>query len=92
MTIPKENETNETQPRNLIVEVIGTAVSMVAGAFVGFLLQGNGLGFVAMIVLCSVIGWILWLRRRQHVVVTIGLCLLLFIAFLPVATALRELD
>jgi len=65
---------------------------MVAGAFFGLLLQGNGLGFVAVIVLCSVFGWIFWIRRRKHVAATIGLCLLLLIAFLPVVSALQKLD
>ncbi len=74
MTVEQErSEPQTTHPRNLIVEISGAIVSMVIGAFLGLMTGGNGLGYVSFVVLCAFIGWIRWARRRQSLVVTLGL-------------------
>lgn len=78
-------------PRNLLVEIAGTFVSMVLGALAGLLSGGNGLGFVSFVILCSVMGWVLWTRRRQSFLVTIGICVLMVIVWWPIGLVLREL-
>jgi hypothetical protein len=79
------------QPRSLICEIIGTVVSMVAGAFLGLLVGGNGLGFVSFVVLCALMGLVVWIRRKQSFIVTIGICLLMVIGWWPFGLMLRNL-
>lgn len=78
-------------PRNLLVEIMGTIISMVAGAFVGLTCGGNGLGFVSFVVLCSVMGWVVWIRRKKSFVGTIGICILMLIVWWPFGLMLRDL-
>ena len=52
----KESESQTVQARNLAVEITGTVVSMILGAFLGLMVGGNGLGYVSVIVLCSFMG------------------------------------
>ena len=61
-------------PPSLPRKIIGTICSMVAGAFVGLMCGGNGLGFVSFVVLCSLMGWVVWVRRKRSFLVTVGIC------------------
>lgn len=78
-------------PRSLPREIIGTVVSMVAGAFLGLMVGGNGLGFVSFVVLCSLMGWVVWIRRRESVLGTMGICILMVIVWWPFGLMVREL-
>jgi peptidoglycan biosynthesis protein MviN/MurJ (putative lipid II flippase) len=78
-------------PRNLLVEIIGTVVSMVTGAFLGLTCGGNGLGFVSFVVLCSLMGLVVWIRRRRSILGTIGICILMVIVWWPFGLLIREL-
>lgn len=78
-------------PRNLPWEVTGIIVSMIAGAFLGLMCGGNGLGFVSFVVLCSVMGCVVWTRRKESLLGTIGICLLMVIAWWPIGHVLRDL-
>jgi hypothetical protein len=78
-------------PRSLPREIIGTVVSMVAGAFLGLMVGGNGLGFVSFVVLCSLMGWVVWIRRKKSFLGTIGICILMVILWWPFGIILREL-
>lgn len=77
--------------RSLIVEVIETVVSMIAGALVGLLVSGNGLGYASFVILCSLLGWVLWSRRKSSIAGTIGICILMVIVWWPIGLVLREL-
>ena len=85
-------ERQTVQPRNLVVEIIGTIVSMILGAFLGLMTGGNGLGYVSFIVLCSFMGWVMWTRRKQSFVVTICICVLLVILWWPFGLMIRDLS
>lgn len=78
-------------PRSLPREIIGTIVSMVAGAFVGLMVDGNGLGFVSFVVLCSLMGWVVWIRRKKTFLSTIGICILMVVVWWPFGLMIREL-
>jgi len=80
-----------SQPRSLVREIIGTIVSMIGGAFFGLMVGGNGYGFVSFVVLCSFMGWVIWIRRKQSIVATIGICVLLVIAWWPFGLMLRDM-
>ncbi|HBO43428.1 MAG TPA: hypothetical protein DD670_05755 [Planctomycetaceae bacterium] len=90
-----EIETKAPDPtpptRSLLCEIIGTIVSMVAGAFVGLMVGGNGLGYLSFIVLCSLMGWVLWIRRKRSFLSTIGICILIVVVWWPFGLMLREL-
>jgi hypothetical protein len=86
----KQVESRPT-PRNLTRELIGTIISMLTGAFVGLMTGGNGLGFVSFVVLCSFLGWVIWIRRKRSILATIGICFLIVIICWPFGLMLREL-
>ena len=77
--------------RNLVLETIGTTLSMMAGAFVGLLFAGDGLGFVSFVILLSIMGAVVWLRRRRSVFGTLGICVTMVIVWWPFGLMLREL-
>ncbi len=89
--IDKEPPALTQPPRNLMVEIFGTVVSMIAGAFLGLTCGGNGLGFVSFVVLCSVMGWVVWTRRNRSLLGTIGICFLMVIVWWPFGLMLRDL-
>ena len=78
-------------PRSSPREIIGTIFSMVAGALVGLMCGGNGLGFVSFVVLCSLMGWVVWVRRKRSFLVTVGICALMLIVWWPFGLMLRDL-
>ncbi len=92
MATEKEDIDAQTAPsRNLLVEITGTIASMILGAFLGLMVGGNGLGFVSFVVLCSFMGWVVWVRRKQSILVTVGICVLLVVVWWPFGLMLREL-
>jgi len=78
-------------PRSLLREIVVTAVSMVAGAFTGLMVGGDGLGFVSFVVLCSLMGWVVWIRRKKSFLGTIGICILMVVVWWPFGLMVREL-
>jgi hypothetical protein len=86
-------DTNEAPVprRNLLIEIIGIVLSMAAGAFVGLQAGGNGLGFLGFIVLCSLMGCVGWVRRRQSFIGTIGIWVVMLLVGWPVCGVLRML-
>ena len=92
MATEKDNiEPQAAPPRNLFIEIPGTVVSMIVGAFLGLMVGGNGLGFVSFVILCSFMGWVVWVRRKQSTLVTIGICVLLVVLWWPIGLIIREL-
>ena len=81
----------DEQPRCLPLEIAGTVASMVVGAFVGLAIDGNGLGFVGFVALCSLMGWVVWVRRKRSFLGRIGICVLMLIAYWPIGLLLRDL-
>lgn len=77
--------------RSLPREIVGTVFSMVAGAFLGLMVGGNGLGFISFVVLCALMGWIAWNRRRKSILGTVGIYILMIIVWWPFGIMLREL-
>jgi uncharacterized membrane protein YccC len=75
----------------LPLEITGTVVSMIIGALLGLVIGGNGLGFVSFVVLCSLMGWVVWVRRKKSFLGTIGICVLMLIAWWPFGLMLRNL-
>lgn len=76
--------------RNIAFELVGAVCSMLAGAFVGTLPQGNGMGFVSFIVLCAVLGCVLWYRRRLSFLSNLGICVLAIIVWWPFGLLIRD--
>jgi hypothetical protein len=76
--------------RSLIGELIGTSASMLAGAVIGLMVGGNGVGFVSFVILCSLFGWVMWTRRKRSIAGTIGICILMLIVWWPIGLILRE--
>ena len=72
---------NTTSP-NLAAEVFGTLLAMTFGAIVGMILPGKAEGVVANAIVCAVVAWIFWTRRRdnfaQTVAVAVGVAILLW--------------
>ena len=90
MAIENENVDAQIGPsRNLLVEITGTIASMVVGAFLGLLMGGTGLGYVSFVVLSSFMGCVAWGRRKQSKLVTIGICVLLVVAWWPIGLIVR---
>lgn len=84
------NDFGQNRARNLFFEIIGLTCSMFAGAFIGTLPNGNGMGFFSFILLCSVLGCVLWYRRGKRILSNIGLCVLAIILWWPVGLAIRD--
>ena len=64
---------------------------MVAGAFIGLMGGGNGLGFVSLVALCSLMGLVVWIGRKKSFLGTIGICILMLIVWWPFGLMLRDL-
>jgi len=85
------NRTAESdRPRGLLFEIAGATSSMLIGAFIGSLANGNGPGYVSFIVLCSILGSVLWYRRNQAGLGNAALCVLAIILWWPIGLAIRD--
>lgn len=80
---------SENRASNSIFEFIGLTCSMLAGAFIGTLANGNGMGYASFILLCAALGCVLWYRRRKTLLSNIGICALAIVLWWPVGLAIR---
>jgi len=89
-TMPTKTADGDTRSRNLLIEIPGTVVSMIVGAFLGLMVGGNGLGFVSFVLLCSCMACVVWVRRKQSLIATVGICGLMIILWWPIGLIVRE--
>jgi hypothetical protein len=74
------------------VEYIGIIVSMTAGALCGFIVPGNGIAWVSLVALMSFIGFLFWTRRREPLMHTMLMSVLMLVLWWPIAALLRQID
>jgi hypothetical protein len=81
--LPKEKVT--APPRNLLVEVSGIIICMFLSVlFASLINTGDAYRDLCKVIICSIIGMVLWVGRKNSVFVTLGICiaLALILAFL----------
>jgi hypothetical protein len=78
--------------RRIALEVSGSALYTLVGAFLGMQIPGDlGPGHAILVCLFAFLGWLLWVRRRRRLLVTLAIWAILILAWWPLAFALRAL-
>ena len=88
--MPTKTADGDARTRNLLIEIPGTDVSMIVGAFLGLMVGGNGLGFVSFVLLCSCMACVVWVRPKQSLIATVCICGLMYILWWPIGLIVRE--
>jgi hypothetical protein len=63
---------------------------MILGAIAGLLVPGKAEAAVTNVVVCALVAWVIWTRRRKPVATTIQLVLVLLILLWPITFAFLD--
>ena len=89
-----DDETSDQLPegRNLVAEIVGIVVSMIAGAYLALQFEGEGLGYLVFIILASLAACVGWVRRNRPCSVTFIIWILMLIIGWPLCGFLTMLS
>lgn len=81
---------SENRARHSILELVGLVSSTLAGAFIGSLANGNGMGYASFVLFCAMLGGVIWCRRKKPWLSNVGICLLAIVVWWPIGLAIRD--
>jgi hypothetical protein len=93
--IDLQDQSSGQQPRrtSAIIQIVGSTLCTFVGAVIGLSVPGDGnLADVSLVCLMAFCGWLFWVRRRKPMLETVGFCIGLIIAWLPIAYFLRRIS
>ena len=84
------NTETPSKRRKLTVEVVGTLLAMACGVVLGMLLPGKGEGVVTDGIVCGLVAWLFWTRRRENLARTFAIAIGMAIILWPITFVLLD--